>query len=194
MVGVDLQGGLHPLVVVRRREPDVDDGHVGEKLRTLRSRSPAVRQHPTTSSPFSSSRRARPSRSRTLFSAITARTGSPLATGCRLGVGSRSAAVPRALHAVREPFEPRAELGVGVLLGAVVDDLDDEQAVRPADLDAGRRRVCVLADVGQALRDEVEGGNFQRLGKLLVELDRELDRNRCAGGELLERYLPGRAR
>ena len=71
---------------------------------------------------------------------------------------------------------------------AVVDDLDRHLAARAAHDDRRRRRLGVLADVGQALGDEVVRRDLERLRQpLAAELDVELHRDRRARGELLQR-------
>ena len=58
----------------------------------------------------------------------------------------------------------------------------------------GRGRLRVLADVGEALVDDVVGGDLDRLLEALVDLDLEVDRDREVAGERLERDRRARGR
>ena len=53
-------------------------------------------------------------------------------------------------------------------------------------LHRGLRRLRVLADVREALRDEVEGRHLELLGQALVHVDGQAHGQRRAGGELLQ--------
>ena len=64
---------------------------------------------------------------------------------------------------------------------------DDDPAVGARDVDRGRRRVRVLADVRQALGDEVVRRHLERLGQPVVELDREPHGDRGVGRQGLQR-------
>ena len=57
------------------------------------------------------------------------------------------------------------------------------------DVDPCGARLCVLADVRQALRDDVVDGHLNRLGQAPFDGNREMDRQGRPGGELLERDL-----
>ena len=90
------------------------------------------------------------------------------------------------LDAVGETAQTRTALAVGAA-DAVVDDLDDSPLSSGRPSTRRRRRLRVLADVGEALGHDVVRGHLERLGQAPVDLDREPNRHRRPGGELLER-------
>src|SRR3954454_1963739 len=71
----------------------------------------------------------------------------------------------------------------------VVDDLDHDDIVVPGDLDAGSARVGMLADVRNALRDDIKRGHFDLLGQATIESDSKAQRDRRSGGDRLQSDL-----
>src|SRR3954447_6191409 len=69
---------------------------------------------------------------------------------------------------------------------AVVDDLDHDDIVVPGDLDAGSARVGMLADVRNALRDDIKRGHFDLLGQATIESDSQAQGDRRAGADRLQ--------
>ena len=181
MARPDLEGGAHPLVVVSRRQPDVDDGDIGRVAPHLQQQilgRLAAADH--------------------LQAVLGQQALQPLPQEDAVlgdhgthGISARSRVPPpfglhtcnrplEGLDAVREPPQTRAPFGVGAA-DSVVDDLDHDQAVDPEDVDGGRRRVRVLADVGETLGDQVEGGDLEALGKPALESDRQPNGERARG-------------
>jgi hypothetical protein len=90
------------------------------------------------------------------------------------------------LDAVRQAAEAAAALGIGAT-HAVVDDFDHQFAVPTPDNDAGRRRVGMLADVRQALADDVVRRDFKPFREAAVEGDSQLRRDWPKCDERLQR-------
>ncbi len=91
-----------------------------------------------------------------------------------------------------DPVSQPVQAGAGAVAeacaaDAVVLDLQREPAVRRLRAHARHPRPCVLDDVRQRLGDDVVGGRLDRLGQPLGQLEVELDGERRAGGEHLER-------
>ena len=101
------------------------------------------------------------------------------------GVQTRKPAAER-LDPVGEAAQARPLLGVGAA-DAVVDDLDRDATVRTADRHLDGRCVRVLGDVGQALADDVVGGDLDGLRQPPADIDGEPNGERRTCGHLLER-------
>ena len=84
------------------------------------------------------------------------------------------------------PLQTGAAARIGAA-DAVVVDLDDRVAVDPGDADPRGGRVRVLADVGERLRDDVERCRLDRSRQPFVGHRRELDGQRRARGQALDR-------
>ena len=122
----------------------------------------------TTSKPWSSSRRATPSRRRTESSARTTRTGSPPGCASPCPAGSRPGDARRAPRRGRRARAGPSPWRVGAA-DAVVGDLDHRVSVHGCDANRDRGRLGVLGDVGERLGDDVVGGGLDRLGQAVVE-------------------------
>ena len=85
----DLTGGAEPLVSMRRRHPNVDDGDVRTEVADAGRRASASPTWATTSTLFSASRRASPSRMSGASSAITTRMGTPRGRSFRVRADCR---------------------------------------------------------------------------------------------------------
>ena len=105
-----------------------------------------------------------PSRRRTLSSAITIRTGSPPSASCRPPEGSRRGACRRVPRPGRRGRAAQTRIGVGPAT-SVVDDVTTRVGPSWERLIAGVIRLGVLADVGQALADQVVGGRLDGFGQ-----------------------------
>ena len=128
-----------------------------------------------------------PSRSSTLSSAITTRMGSPPCTRVPPPARRPDAQPPaERLDAVGEAAQARAALGVGAA-DPVVDDLDDDLAVAAVTSTLAERGLRVLADVREALGDDVVGGHLERLGQPSVELDGRAGREQARARPALQR-------
>ena len=169
MVGADLERRAHALVVVRRRQPDVDDRDVGRVAAHLQEQ---VRR------PSRSCRRRR-ARSRSAARSSPSRSEhAVLGDHDAHGISARSRVPPpvrapdpqpavERLDAVGETAQARAALGVGAA-DSVVDDLDHDLAIR-------RASISTVAEVASACLPM-----FARLSDDEVER-RDLERSRAAG-------------
>ena len=86
------------------------------------------------------------------------------------------------LHAIGETAQTGALLRVGAT-HAIVDDLDDDNAIAAADVDAHGRCSRVLADVGEALGDDLVGGYLDLLRQAAVEAHGQSHRRRRVCGD-----------
>src|SRR5437762_9914060 len=80
------------------------------------------------------------------------------------------------LDPVGEPAQARAAERIGTA-DAVVGDLDDGVAVGRVDPNACGRRLRVLGNVRQRLRDDIEGGGLDRSRQPSLRERLELDRD-----------------
>src|SRR5215210_5323065 len=92
----------------------------------------------------------------------------------------------RRLGTVAETDQARARRLVGPA-AAVVGYLEPDPAGLAADPHAGRLRLGVPGDVGERLREDVVGGGLDLRGQTFVERRFDLDGDRQARGQRLER-------
>jgi hypothetical protein len=87
------------------------------------------------------------------------------------------------LEAPADAFDPVAQAlqtRTGVQTGsadAVIGDLDPQVNSLPRDVHGRPACVCVTGGVRERLRDDVGGGRCDRIGRTLVDLDFEVDRD-----------------
>src|SRR5439155_13855531 len=86
------------------------------------------------------------------------------------------------LDAIGEAPEATAALRVGAA-DSVVDHLDDDLTALPSNFDRRGCRLRVLADVGEAFRDDVVGRDLEWLLEPSIELDQQADRKRGLGDD-----------
>ena len=188
MALADLERGLEALVVVRRRQPDVDDRHVGREAAHLDEEvlgvlapgddvevglleqpgQPFAQQHAVLGDRYAHG--------------ISAWTRVPPPSGSRLEVDRPEPRPDRRGRAGRS----RARVSAPPTPSSVIST--SRKPFEPRDVDSCLGCLRVLADVREALRDDVVRSHLDCLGQAPGDLDREADGNRGAGSELLERY------
>ncbi len=168
MLGADLERRAEALVVVRRRQPDVDDrdvrrvaAHLEQEVVGVLAAAPPRRIPLSTQQTLESLAQQDAVLGDRYAHGISARTRVPAPSG-----GPDLQAAVERLDPVGEAAQPGALLHVGAA-DAVVDDLHHDHAALPRHLDRHGLGLRVLADVGEALGDDVVRGDLERLGKAL---------------------------
>ncbi len=196
MLGADLERRAEALVVVRRRQPDVDDrdvrrvaAHLQQEFvggrrnyRRPRARSSLEQRVRALRAGARCPRRSRRARDLRSNARAATRAGSRLAAGRRAPPRGRRgrAGLSRARCRRRRPRRRRPRPRPG--RSPASTSTDAEEAAR------------VLADVGEALGDEVVGGDLERLGQPAVDDDRQANGDRRSRGELTRAQPRGRGR
>ena len=187
VAGADLQRGAQALVVVGRRQPDVDDRDVGRVAAHLQEQVVGGLAAAHDLEPVLVQQRARALAQEDAVlgdhdaHGISALTRVP--PPCGLQTRSRPPSASTRSARPRSP-EPRSESAPPTPSSTISTTTWPSRRLTSTVADEA---CACFADVREALGDEVVGGDLERLGEALVDLDRQADRHGRARRELLER-------